>query len=48
MTMRLADLREELAGLDIRLGEERIREVHEGEYHTGTGAVVQLLAVKPA
>lgn len=48
MTMQLADLREELAGLDIRLGEERIREVHEGEYHTGTGAVVQLLAVKPA
>jgi len=47
LTMQLADLRGELAGLDIRLGEERLREVHEGEYHTGTGAVVQLLAVKP-
>jgi SAM-dependent methyltransferase len=45
--MTLAGLREELAGLEFRLGVELEREVVEGRLHTGRGAVVQVLAVKP-
>ena len=47
MTMTLADLRQELAGLMLLHGDELEREVHEGRYHNGHSAVVQLLAVKP-
>jgi 2-polyprenyl-3-methyl-5-hydroxy-6-metoxy-1,4-benzoquinol methylase len=43
----LADLRTELAGLDIVLGQEIEREIHEGAFHGGMSSVVQLLAVKP-
>ncbi|BCL75766.1 SAM-dependent methyltransferase [Jeongeupia sp. HS-3] len=43
-----AMLRDELAGLDFRHLRELEREVIEGTYHTGLGAVVQLIAVKPA
>lgn len=45
--MSLASLREELAGLDFRHGAELEREVFEGKLHTGRGAVVQVLAIKP-
>jgi SAM-dependent methyltransferase len=45
--MALAALHEELAGLEFRLGVELEREVIEGRLHTGLGAVVQVLAVKP-
>ncbi|MFV1992672.1 MAG: class I SAM-dependent methyltransferase, partial [Acidiferrobacterales bacterium] len=45
--MTLATLKEELAGLEIIHGEELVREVVEGKYHTGKGAVVQVLARKP-
>src|SRR5512139_470377 len=43
---RLADLREDLAGLEIIVGRELERDVVEGQYHTGRAAVVQLLARK--
>ncbi|AOY02024.1 bifunctional 2-polyprenyl-6-hydroxyphenol methylase/3-demethylubiquinol 3-O-methyltransferase UbiG [Jeongeupia sp. USM3] len=42
-----AMLHEELAGLDFRHLRELEREVIEGTYHTGLGAVVQLIAAKP-
>jgi 2-polyprenyl-3-methyl-5-hydroxy-6-metoxy-1,4-benzoquinol methylase len=45
--MMLSALREELTGLEIIHGEELVREVIEGKYHTGKGAVVQVLARKP-
>ena len=47
MTMTLAALREELSGLTFRHAVELEREVLEGRYHTGKGAVVQVVAVKP-
>lgn len=40
----LADLRAELAGLDFELAREIERDVHEGAYHHGRSAVVQLVA----
>ena len=45
--MTLVDLRKELAGLEILLGQEIDREVVEGHLHTGLGAVVQLIGRKP-
>ena len=39
-------LKEELAGLEFKLLQEVTREIHEGELHRGTGAVVQMLAYK--
>lgn len=39
-------LREELAGLDLEIARETVREVHEGRLHHGPGAVVQVVAVK--
>ena len=48
LLMRLADLEAELAGLTIVEAREVEREVHEGAYHTGRSAVVQLLATRPA
>jgi SAM-dependent methyltransferase len=47
MTMTLTALREELDGLIFRHAVELEREVLEGRYHTGKGAVVQVVAVKP-
>lgn len=44
MMMELDGLRRELAGLDFIHGIETIREVIEGDFHTGTGAVVQVIA----
>ncbi|MBI5691457.1 MAG: methyltransferase domain-containing protein [Verrucomicrobia bacterium] len=45
--MTLAALREEFAGLDLRIARELERDVREGTGHTGRGAVVQILAVRP-
>ncbi|KAI9030258.1 SAM domain-containing protein [Hyaloraphidium curvatum] len=45
--MTLAELREELAGLDFEIGREVEREVHEGPLHDGMSATVQVLARKP-
>ncbi len=47
MTMTLALLQEELQGLEFLYAQEKQREVVEGLYHTGTGAVVQVIARKP-
>lgn len=47
MLMSLDALRTELAGLRIEHGVETEREIHEGEYHHGRSAVVQILAFKP-
>ena len=48
MLMSLAALREELAGLEELHGIELVREVNEGEFHKGEGAVVQFIARRPA
>lgn len=46
MMMGLTELGDELAGLRFDHGVELDREIHEGRFHHGTGAVVQILAVK--
>ena len=47
MTMSLDDLQVEFEGLEFRIAVELQRDVIEGRFHTGKGAVVQLVAVKP-
>ena len=47
LTPPLAQLRDELAGLEIEIGREIGREVLEGIGHTGWSHVVQVLARKP-
>jgi SAM-dependent methyltransferase len=47
MMPSLAELREELRGLAFEHAVELDRDVNEGKYHTGKGAVVQVLGVKP-
>jgi len=47
LCVTLAQLRAELGGLDILLEGELERDVLEGPYHNGQGAVVQLIAQKP-
>jgi len=48
MLPTLADLTEELAGLEFVHDRELGRDVREGAYHTGVAAVVQVVGVKPA
>lgn len=47
LLVTLAALRDELQGLEWLLGQEIEREIHEGKYHHGRSAVVQVLARKP-
>lgn len=47
LTMTLDGLRDELVGLEILHGLETVRPVVEGPGHTGDGAVVQVIAVRP-
>ena len=47
LLMTLPMLREDLRGLELEIGEERIRDVVEGRGHNGKAAVVQVLARKP-
>ena len=47
MMMDAESLRTEFEGLEFMHMQELVREVHEGEYHDGPGAVVQVLARKP-
>jgi len=47
MTMSLKQLKTELDGLVFEHAQELEREVVEGKFHTGKGAVVQLVARKP-
>ena len=44
----LEDLTRELAGLEFLHAAELERDVHEGSFHTGRAAVVQVVARKPA
>ncbi len=46
MMMTLASLEEELEGLEWLHAQELVRDVQEGEFHHGTGAVVQLIGRK--
>lgn len=46
LMMPLDSLQEELNGLDFEIARETIREIHEGKYHNGQSAVVQVLARK--
>jgi 2-polyprenyl-3-methyl-5-hydroxy-6-metoxy-1,4-benzoquinol methylase len=46
MMMDAESLRTELNGLEFLHIQEFTREVHEGEFHNGTGAIVQVLAKK--
>jgi len=46
MMMNSMLIKNELEGLDFIYLNECVREIHEGEFHTGTGAVVQALARK--
>ncbi|MCG6897413.1 MAG: methyltransferase domain-containing protein [Thiocapsa sp.] len=46
LMMELETLAEELTGLRFLRAAEAEREVHEGRYHAGTGAVVQILATR--
>lgn len=47
MFMSLNTLRTELAGLSFVVAQEIERDVNEGRYHKGRGAVVQIIARKP-
>jgi SAM-dependent methyltransferase len=46
MMMTLVSLEEELRGLEWLHAQELVRDVHEGDFHHGTGAVVQLIGRK--
>ncbi|MES9862268.1 MAG: methyltransferase domain-containing protein [Candidatus Thiodiazotropha sp. LLP2] len=46
MMMDVPSLTTELTGLEFIHLQERVREVNEGEFHNGAGAVVQVLAQK--
>ncbi len=46
LMMTLSGLKNELAGLEFRHGVEIERDIIEGQYHTGPGAVVQMIGVK--
>lgn len=46
LTMDLERLTPELEGLEFKLAQEFERDVVEGQFHTGRGAVVQVMAVK--
>jgi len=46
LTMTADTLRKELRGLDFEIAREIEREVHEGAFHSGPSAVVQILAFK--
>ena len=47
LLMTLAAVRHELAGLAFLEAEEMLREIHEGRYHGGMSAVLQVVARKP-
>ena len=46
LMMTLESLEEELSGLEWLHAEELVREVREGEFHHGSGAVVQMIGRK--
>lgn len=46
LLMSLAELREELDGLELPVAREKNREVNEGSFHHGLSAVVQVVATR--
>lgn len=44
----LDEVRAELAGLELVHAEALVRDVREGGYHSGEGAVIQIVGIKPA
>jgi SAM-dependent methyltransferase len=48
LMMDLVSLEKELEGLTFEVGREILREIREGNRHTGEGAVVQVVAAKPS
>lgn len=48
LLVTLDDLRSELAGLDLAVAREHVRDLSEGHMHRGQGAVVQVLGFLPA
>jgi hypothetical protein len=44
----LAALAEDFSGLELLVAREVRREIQEGKYHQGTGAVIQIVGRKPA
>ncbi len=46
LMMDLESLKQEIKGLSLQHETQCKREIHEGKYHNGLGAVVQILAVK--
>ena len=46
MLMQLSELKNELSGLDFKIGRECERDVQEGQGHFGLSAVVQVIAQK--
>ena len=47
MLVSLAELTEELAGLEFVHARELDRDVREGAYHTGVASVVQIVGLRP-
>ena len=47
LLLDLDELKDELAGLRLSHAVETEREIHEGSYHDGIGAVVQIIGSKP-
>jgi SAM-dependent methyltransferase len=47
LLMTLSEVLEELPGLERIVGEQKLRDVHEGKHHDGPSAVLQLVARKP-
>jgi SAM-dependent methyltransferase len=47
LMMTLEGLEEELTGLKFDYGVELDRDIVEGKFHTGKGAVVQIIGIKP-
>ena len=45
--MDLEELKRELDQLELHQAIEIERDVHEGSYHDGTGAVVQIIGTRP-
>ena len=47
LLVTLDDLRRDLAGLDLVIARDVDRPIHEGRYHDGPSAVVQVLGLRP-
>ena len=47
LLMNLNEIKDELTGLEFEISHQIERNVTEGTYHSGQGAVIQILAIKP-